>query len=148
MTDRAGQLFRAGIAPAGIDPVEALAPVAPAKPPRALRYDPATKRIVQNADGSFVDEHPVDQNVVLNWTIPKGSIPCAKDVGTDLTSIKSLGDRAIASKVDSAKRDAVKALIANGDIEVVSTLGEAPRDTPGRLLTMGTYKNLRLPKKR
>lgn len=136
--------FPAGRGRAGFDP--AYLPPAPQviTLPRALEYDPSIRGYTMNADGTFVDLHPVDQQVAFLLFPEQGSVPSENDLGTRLRKRLERCDPAqIPNIALDEVRTALKAPIAAGDVLLVSVTTDAT--VRGRVITKVIYVNLRLP---
>lgn len=125
----------------------------PSSPVAAIQnaafYDPGTRTIPLNADGSAQEVHPVDQTVIFLLSNPLGSIPGAPTAGLDWDAILSAPD---AKKLQTAKDRVNVCLatsIANGDVSVESvTLTDTAQNGALFVQALGLnvfYKNLRLP---
>ena len=77
----------AGAGLAGADPQTLSTPVAPMA--NAAQYDPRTRTLVTNADGSVATVHPVDQTVAFALTIKLGTISSVPTVGFDFDRLRS-----------------------------------------------------------
>ncbi len=136
--------FPAGLGPAGADPVYVAGPVVPPVMPRALKFDPQTRRFIQNADGSMADVHPVDQQVVFVIFFEKGSIPSQPTLGTRIRARTERCDpnQKLGIALDET-RQALAKLISAGDVRLISVV--ADNTFPARGLYAITYVNLRDP---
>lgn len=133
--------YPAGIGPAGFDdPANADSRSAPL--PVAAFYDPATRTFPQNDDGEAVGVHPVDQEVAIRVTIPKGSIRCAPNVGISWARLRVASSRTMQKTVDDEVKASLATLIEAGDI----TLYGSPlhEDAHGAPLFYVDYRNNRL----
>lgn len=136
--------FPAGFGPAGADPVYVAGAVIPPVLPRALKFDPQTRRFVQNADGSMADIHPVDQQVIFLLFFERGSIPSQPTLGTRLRArIERLDPRKVPGVALDEVKQALNPLILAGDVRLVSVVSDTT--FPARGLFVVTYVNLRDP---
>jgi len=87
------------------------------KPIAAKRFDPKTRAYVVNIDGQYVEDHPIDQWVVLQLAIIRGSIPASPAEGNPALRYEHIG----ADHVAKVKRDIEQLLSPRavaGDITV------------------------------
>lgn len=133
--------YPAGIGPAGFDPADETD--AKAQPlPVAAFYDPALRGFPINDDGEVIGVHPVDQEVAIRTTIPKGSLKCAPNVGIDWARIRRASKATMLRDIEDEVRTTLKPLIDAGDIRLDSvTLWP---EAAGRPLFFVDYFNVRL----
>jgi len=138
----AGQFPAQG--PAGYDWAVPGAPRVVRTYPRALQFDPSTRRYVMNADGSMADVHPVDAQVVARFSFDKASIPSVPTVGN---RVRARVNRVDPAKVPSIVQDEVQKvladLIAKGDVQLVSIIVDS--SVPSQVKYGFLYVNLRDP---
>jgi len=135
--------FGAGVGPAGADPSPVSAPTT-ARPTRALRYDLATRRFVEDGTGAFVDVHPVDQKVAFLLGTEQGSLPSTPTLGQRYRArVNGVDPKQIPAVVTDETRLALAALLAAGDIDLLDVQTDAR--VRGRVLIAVTYVNLRDP---
>ncbi len=133
--------YPAGIGPAGFDPAaDADSKTAPL--PVAAFYDPSTRSFPFNADGEAVGVHPVDQEVALRVTVPRGSIRFAPNVGITWSRLRVASSRTMQKTVDDEVKTSLTTMIEAGDITLYgSPLHEDARGAP---LFYVDYRNNRL----
>ncbi len=109
---------------------------------QAAQYDPRLRVIVQNADGTTAEVHPVDQTVAYCLTIKLGTISSDPTRGFDWDKLKATAPQARQhAATDLVKRALAKPLAA-GDVTIVSV---QLRQDLGRLAVVTNYINNRLP---
>lgn len=120
----------------------ATAPITPSPTrPRALQFDPQTRDHVMDANGRYVDIHPVDAGVVSSMMFAQGRIVSAPTVGQTLAQAE--GGNSLTKDVENRVRLAVAWLVNRGDIEIVAIRVD---QTSGKAFEVELdYYNLRLP---
>lgn len=113
------------------------------KPPLALTWDPATKDYERDADGLYVERHPVDAAVVLALTVSLKGLPGAPETGHALRGISPMVPTT-QSEVETAVRAALARLLRAGDITIVAI--ETSGNAFGLLLVTVRYLNQREPR--
>lgn len=130
--------YPAGIGPAGFDPAtDATATETPL--PVAAFYDPSVKGFPLNDEGEAVGVHPVDQEVAIRVTVPKGSISCCPSVGISWSRLRTASRRTMQKVVDDEVRSALATMIADGSITLLGS-PLAP-DANGAPLFFVDYRN-------
>lgn len=115
----AGQFPAGRFDRAGLDPVYLPVPTPPPAQIVAIKFDPQTRRFVQNANGSFVSVHPVDQRVALLLWIEQGDIPSAPTVGRRIRKRIARVDPAVIPQIAfDAVRTTLQPVIDAGDIRL------------------------------
>jgi len=111
--------------------------------PRAEAFDPSTKRFyLQDANGNYIDVHPVDQIMALRCTTLVGQSKSATDLGTRLAIVCARQPSSRVPQLAYSEVSRVVAdLIANGDILLISVVSNTA--VRGRNLFAITYVNLR-----
>ena len=132
--------FPAGCGPAGLDPIVATTARAKKSPPQALQYDLATRRFVQNADGSMASVHPIDQQVDLAMGIALGSLPGTPTQGNRLRRIQRAAGQTLQREVEDAVYDALNLLTTAKKITVLAVLVATP--APGQVIVQLVYVNM------
>ncbi len=131
----------AGAGPAGFDPTVTSPPSDPATT-RALRFDLATRRFVEDGTGGFVDVHPVDQKVALLLGTEQGSLPSTPTLGQRYRKrVNGIDPKKIPAVVLDETRVTLAPLIAAGDIVLLDVQTDA--SIRGRVVIAVTYRNLR-----
>lgn len=129
----------------GLDPVQAPSPAPPAyTPPQAVYYDPATRWVLLNPDGSVASMDPVDQEVTLALTNEAGSIPSSPTTGNRYR--QRLSRQAQGKKLSIATdetQNALAAPLARGDVVILSV--NVVTTGPGRDVVWVNYVNTRNP---
>ena len=129
---------------AGIDLVAKTVPAALPPLPAAINYDAYNRCLTENADGTFMQVHPVDQAVQLLLTVPQGTCGAIPGVGARyaarLRGIPAAQQQSIA--LDET-RVALAALIKAGDVTLLSVSVVVPN--PGSSMVSVSYVNNRLP---
>lgn len=118
------------------------AAVAAPRAPRALTFDPTTRDFTRDANGRYVDQHPVDAAVVTALLLQLGKLPAAPNVGAAFRSIGNALARDAQRKTERVVRKALARLIARGDITLVTVVREVRAS--GAHLIVVTYVNERL----
>ena len=85
---------------AGADLLTFSVPAPPPVMPAAVNYDASQKLLTENADGTFLTVHPVDQIVQIRLTIPDGAVAAMRGVcaryGKRLTGVPAQQKQSIA----------------------------------------------------
>ncbi len=113
------------------------------KPPLALTWNPATKDYERDADGLYVERHPVDAAVILALTVSLKGLPGSQETGNELRGIPPMVPTT-QSQADTAVRAALSRLIRQGDITIVAV--ETQGNAYGLLLVTVRYFNERAPR--
>jgi len=133
---------------AGLDPAWILPAIVPVVTPIAIQFDPQIRGFTQNADGSFVPVHPVDQRVVLLLWLGQGDVPSAPAVGTRIRKrIQRVAQSAILPIVTDEVNAELAPLLNAGDIILVPQRNSGAiqvQTSQGRTLIAVFYRNLRL----
>jgi len=109
--------------------------------PRALKINAATRGFDVDANGRYIDIHPIDAAVATALLAVKGKIPSAPTTGTAYDQNDDpFGDRA-AKTAEYIVRAALQRLITRGDILLEAVFFE-PTASGGKYEVH--YKNLRL----
>lgn len=132
--------FPAGVGLAGADPQSISAAAVPMV--NAAQYDPRLRIIVQNADGTTAEMHPIDQQVAYSLTIKLGTIASDPTRGFDWDKLKRTAPSARQHAASDLVKRALATPIAAGDITVVSV--QLVQDQ-SRLFVVTNYVNNRLP---
>lgn len=111
--------FGSGLGSAGFDPVLSPSSSNVSNAPVALLFDPATRDFRMGSDGRFVSIDPVDQEVVLALWLRKGSVGSAPESGSDIRNIERQGGPGFVGQVQDMVRNALRAIIERGDINVL-----------------------------
>lgn len=126
---------------AGVDPVWVGAPPAPPARIRAVKFDPATRTFVMNADGTMYDIHPIDQQVALLLWVERGSMPSAATVGQRIRArIARVSPGQIPNIVRDEVRSTLSALIAAKAIQLLRV--DVKTFAGGRTELAVFYRNL------
>lgn len=131
----------AGYTPAGFDAVVTLTDARKPDAARALLFDLVTRVFPENPDGSLQEVHWVDAAVALQIGFELGGIPAAPTVGLNTKLFKRLPRTTARMTVQNEVRRALKRLIDDGDIELLSVDVSL---SPGRLGIELRYINNRL----
>lgn len=110
--------------------------------PAAMLFDPTTKDLRLNADGTFATVDPVDQEVALALCLRRRSIGSAPDAGSDVRNLARQGGRDYQAKVEDIVRRALKLPLARGAIRIVAIGVQTP--IRGTTFVQVTYVNLTL----
>jgi hypothetical protein len=138
--------YGAGSGGAGFDPLFVSDSTLGA-PTRALRYDLATRRFVEDGAGGFVDIHPVDQKVALLLGTEQGSLPSVATMGQRYRArVNGIDPRLIPAVVLDETRVTLAALLTAQDIELLDVKTDAA-SFRGRVVIAVTYRNLRDPRR-
>lgn len=113
------------------------------KPPKALTWDPTTKDYLRDADGLYVELHPVDAAVILALTVSLKGLPGAPETGHALRGISPMVPTT-QSQAETAVRAALARLLRAGDITIVAI--ETSGNAFGLLLVTVRYLNQRAPR--
>lgn len=142
MSGEAG-IGEAGAGEAGIDPLDVSLTPLRQRPPQALFFDPAVMDFPKNANGRYVEIHPVDQKVEIALALALGSASSAPSAGGTLRDIK-IGSRSEMT-VDASQRVSVAlaTLIGAGDVILVSVVAYAV--SAWRVHIEIVYQNTRAP---
>jgi hypothetical protein len=133
--------FPAGDTPAGFDPAQDPGRARAVRYPAAIQLDGASGDYLLDANGRYIESHPVDQRVALKMLTINGSIASSPDTGSLFRKMPRMSpDQRVVWCKQEVKRvlaDDVKA----GDISI--DLVEV--DTANAYATMVrlTYTNLR-----
>jgi len=133
----------AGAGEAGIDPLAADLTTTRQVPPQALFFDPALMDFPKDADGRYVEVHPVDQQVELALALAFGSVASAPGVGGTLRDIRIASRAEMTNDASQRVNVALAALIARGDVRVVSVVAYAANAWRAHVEVV--YQNLRAP---
>jgi hypothetical protein len=135
--------YGAGVGPAGYDPATQ-SPASEVAPTRALRFDLATRRFVEDGAGGFKDIHPVDQKVAFALGTEQGTLPSVPTFGQRYRArVNGIDPKQIPAVVADETRVVLGDLLAAGDIALLSV--ETDASVRGRVLIAVTYANLRDP---
>lgn len=107
----------------------------PLPPPPAILFDPYVRDAVLDADGRFEEMDVVDQQVVLSFAIPRGSVKHAPEVGHDFMTLPRVFGKALE---DEVKRRAALAspfdrLVKAGEVNIVAVTLQNPKKTESRI---------------
>jgi hypothetical protein len=131
----------AGVGPAGYD-APVTSPASDITRTRALRYDLATRRFVEDGTGGFVDVDPIDQKVALLLGTEQGTVPSVPTLGQRYRKrVNGIDPKAIPNVVLDETRVVLAPLLAAGDIALLDVQTDA--SFRGRVLIAVTYRNLR-----
>lgn len=134
-----------GLAGADISvPSAAIAPMQ-----NAAFFDPPTRTVLLNADGTAQEMDPVDQEVVFDLSTPLGAIPEDPTRGLDWDAILTATDARRLQVAKDAVNRCLAARIGAGDVSIEAvSLDDKPKDGATFIQAIGlnvTYKNLRAP---
>ena len=129
----------AGVGLAGVDPLPLS--VTPGPMTGAAQYDPRTRTLVMNADGTIATVDPVDQEVAFCLTIKKGTISSNPTRGFDWDRLRATPSSSRAHAATDLVKLALRKPLSRGDITIISV---QLFDSPGRLGLITTYANNRL----
>jgi hypothetical protein len=136
--------YGAGFGGAGFDPI-VVSDSTLGAPTRALRYDLATRRFVEDGTGGFVDVHPIDQKVAFLLGTEQGSLPSVPTLGQRYRArVNGIDPRLIPAVVLDETRLVLAPLLAAQDIELLDVQTDAA-SFRGRVVIAVTYRNLRDP---
>ncbi len=128
---------------AGLDPVGAPLPRRNVRLPWALLLDGWTRDVPLDANGLYVEVHPVDHKVEVAMFIALGKLQSAPGIGGTVGEVAVGEDAAMQRDAETRIREALAELLAEGDIAIVSIRAfAAPR---WRANVELKYQNLRLP---
>lgn len=131
-----------GGTPCGFDAVVEGVEAGASDAARALFFDLRTREFPPTEDGALQEVHWVDAAVALAIGFVLGSIPAAPEVGFNTLRLKRISRLVAQQATTNEVRASLSALIANGDITLVSV--EVETRAIGRLFTRITYVNERL----
>lgn len=138
--------YRAGIGLAGANPLATVGVQSTTGPQRAAKYDPFTKTFPLDANGNFIDVHPVDQGVAMALGISVGKLRSAPTTGHGLLALPRASPSKSKSDVTAAVNEALAPWVARGDIAIVSIDSDTPNpNINGTTIVAVSYHNLRLP---
>ena len=129
---------------AGVDLLAFTVPTALPPIPAAIFYSATSRSFTQNADGTFLAVHPVDQIVQLRLSIPQGKVPALGPVGARyLARFQGLTAAQLPSVALDETRVALQDLIDAGDVVVQQVTVDT--SVPGATVVAVQYVNLRAP---
>ena len=129
---------------AGRDLLTFTVPAALPPLPSAIFYSATSRSFTQNADGTFMPVHPVDQQVQTLLSIPQGKVPALGKVGARyLARFQGLPPQMLQSVALDETQVALRDLIAANDIKLVSVTVDT--SVPGATVVGVTYVNRRAP---
>lgn len=131
----------AGRQPAGLDPVASPSAGGPKAPPAALWFDLATRKFVQNADGTMASIATEDQQVALALGVILGQVASVPALGNALRLLKRGDNDSVTSQAIDAVQRGLKALLDRKDISVTDLTVTLPKR--GQVLVSVSYLNLR-----
>lgn len=137
----AGQ-YPVGYGPAGFDPTSITAPTATLGG-RAMYFDLITRDVPVDADGNYLEMHPIDSQVMVALGIQLGSVLSAPLVGSTIANLPIDDSVPMTAEANRRVQAALSDLIANGDVALV--LVNAYAGPSWRAHIEIIYQNLRLP---
>lgn len=134
----------AGTLLAGVDPITDAVAAGTARP-RAIKLNPQTRDFYLDANGRYVDIHPVDAAVVNALVMLQGRIKVSPQTGwTGDKMIDFWGDRA-AADASARVRTALKQLTDSGDVSI-DRIEYQPQPS-GPFVRVWYFNNRLLPRK-
>lgn len=125
-----------GAMPFGGDPPSFAPDYTPVPPPAAMSFAPLAGDFVQNAQGQIADMGTIEQAVTLAFSVPRGSLAYATDVGHDFLTVPRQSSTAA---LDAAYLRCAQTatpfdqLISRGLVELVGITTDHPKDTESRI---------------
>ncbi len=101
-------------------------------PPAAVYFDPLSHEFLLDSEGRYREMTPVEQQVAISFSVPRGHLAHAPNVGHDFLTLPRLGRAALDVEIDRRARLAspFDRLLADGTIEIVGVIGKThPKDT-------------------
>lgn len=109
--------------------------------PTAARFDPATKTFPFNDAGQLIQEHPVDQKMMLACTVVKGRIKSAPTLGNGLPARRRVNPQQLPHVARDEMEQATDFMVRNGDVQLLAVT--ATSSVAGRVEVEVDYVNLR-----
>ena len=127
-----------GLAPCCGEPIETTTRYLPVAPPAAVRFDPLSRDFLLDADGRYQALEPVDQQVVLSFSVPRGKLKHAPEVGHDFLTLPRVTGAKLDAAIERAAREATPfaELLARGDVVFRGVTTKHPKSTESRIVVM------------
>lgn len=114
------------------------------RPPWALKLDPITRDFVLDADGRYVEAHPVDHEAMMRLLPQQGGMPVAPGQGIPWQSLRIEEPAQMARRIREYVEAAWRPLLARGDVRILS-ISLRPTNSHGRARFYLEWMNLRDP---
>lgn len=112
---------------------------------QAYDFDVRTRDVLVDNNGFYKSVHPVDHFVQLNLSVNLGAVPADTSVGSTILETQFDTDEIMTADMTRRVRTALKRLIDNDDLTLISVKTSGAYGIGGRIVFDVEYENLRLP---